>query len=314
MSRLALFLGLLISVGFHLWLVLPTKVIKQAVGEDTFQRIVEVVAAPAQEQMPQPDLKTEPEQVEPEPKTPDVVDKPDPEPDPKPDPKPEPDPETLKEPESIEPTETVAEPKPVPSPAPHPKSQPTPDPSPNPEPTPKTADSVPAKTPVDQDTDLASPKADGQGSFAGSPEGKGGPELRIHWGDQRHALRLIAAARMRLIVLESSPAGDAARASVAIMGDQAKLAPLAASRGYSSRVRVVHDVPAFAPIVGQLELRSPQRLAVMVPSNIETMLQSAQLTAVFRRGITLDAVKYFGGRFVTQHGKLAFEITRVQTH
>jgi len=71
-------------------------------------------------------------------------------------------------------------------------------------------------------------------------------------------------------------------------------------------------VPAFHRARRQLNVRGDERLVVLVPTRIERLLESRQLTTAFERGLGLERVRRFGGRFIQNESDIGFEITRVQ--
>ena len=48
-----------------------------------------------------------------------------------------------------------------------------------------------------------------------------------------------------------------------------------------------------------------------VPTHVERVLESAQLQAAFSRGLVMQQIDNFAGRFTLREGRLAFDITHV---
>lgn len=209
------------------------------------------------------------------------------------------------------------EPEPVAGPEPEPaKEEPKPEPPAQKqveEPKPK-----PALLPLVKEVKPQPVRSEKTGTFAGRNDVKKEaprPELRIDWGDTAQAMSIIRAGQMKLIVLNETQGPAPTRKQVVSASGSWSVGDFVTKPGqtYSNRLRIVHDVPAFAPVVNELRLRDGQMLAVMVPAGVETMLQSAQLTATFERGLSMEQVRYFGGRFAMAGNGLRFAITRVQT-
>jgi len=81
---------------------------------------------------------------------------------------------------------------------------------------------------------------------------------------------------------------------------------------FSNRLRIVDEVPAFDAVRRAVQIKPNERLAVLVPTEVERKLESAQLHAASKRGLSMKRVRYFAGRFRLRNGDLGFEITGVQ--
>ena len=80
---------------------------------------------------------------------------------------------------------------------------------------------------------------------------------------------------------------------------------------HGNSLRIVDNVPAFAAIKNSLKIPSSDHLAVLVPVNIERIIESAKITEVSRRSLSLRDVKVLGGRFNVADGKVIFIIEKV---
>ncbi len=119
---------------------------------------------------------------------------------------------------------------------------------------------------------------------------------------------------MKVVVLQDGPEGAMPIISEAVEQFEGvwQRRPFAsAALLFSNNLRIVDGVPAFEQIGHEVGLRWPERLAVLVPRSVERLLQSAQLEAAFRKGLTMERIRSFGGRFTISDGALGFEITRV---
>jgi hypothetical protein len=204
------------------------------------------------------------------------------------------------EPEKATPAET----------APPPPLRPTP-PPPAVEPEP------PAPSPQPALAKMAEPSAgpaDGRGDLAADPDGRREPELRIDWGTSAEAQAALEAGRMQVVILDSG-SGAAITHVMEREGSawqRKPYRPPITSTRFSNRVRIVDEVPAFSRVRRTAGLAGDERLAILVPVAIERMLQSAQLEAAFRRGLTMSDVLGFGGRFTLDNGNLTVRVTHVQ--
>lgn len=208
----------------------------------------------------------------------------------------------LAEPDPVEPS--IVEPEPDPAPA----EEPPPPPEPEAEP--------PVETPapnIEKMVEAESAKEPDPGDFAGTTTAKGAPQLRINWGTDQQALDALEAGEMILVVLD----GDGQRA---VIGQQVVFdngvwhrrpyQPVGSTR-YSNRLRIVDQVPAFRAARAAVDLRGEERLAVLLPTRVERTLESAQLKAAYGRGLAMNQIDNFAGRFTLRDGTLAFDITHI---
>ena len=273
MSKSALFLGLILSAALHVWLLMLPSSSNAAAPAPTpppKQMIpIPVVAAPPTPEPPAPAPSVE-------------------------EPQPQPLPESAPEPEQPMEIAAAAPEQPAPPPTP----TPAPEPMPEPEPTPTLVEATP---PVKND-------ATARGDLAGTPKGREAPVIRIDWGTESDALRVLDAGGMRIVVLEGPD--HALRVTGALERQPQGWingAPVPAGR-FSSRLRIVDEVPAFGGVRREAGVQRPQRLAVLVPPAIEHKLESAQLEAVFRAGLTLEQIRHVAGRFTLEEGVLGFQV------
>ena len=150
------------------------------------------------------------------------------------------------------------------------------------------------------------------GDFSGASEGKVEPVLRIDWGDLRTALTIIKNGGMRLVVYEgmSSPID----AEYILHEGQWVKQRLRVGRRerFSNRLRIVHDVPAFASVIGDKDWKEGDQLAVMLPRQVEQLLLKAQMIAASSKGLTMSGVHSFAGKFyVVDDNRLNFEVTAI---
>ncbi|QQE13813.1 hypothetical protein JD969_10220 [Planctomycetota bacterium] len=284
MSRSLLFMALIASFVVHVIVVeLPlfrkqNKVDMQqlaAVVElaKIMKQIEQVEEQPIEEQVPEPEPKPEPEPVT--------------------EPEPEPEPEPM-EPEPLPELEPVIEPEPEPEP--EPVSEPEP--------------------PAQMDKMFETEKVEAsekQGDFGSSGEGKRNPELRIAWGNEATALNIIKSGGMRLVVY--SGAARPIDYEYVNRNGQWRKQRLSVNRRvrFSNRLRIVQDVPAFRQIVTSDDWQDGDRLAVMVPREIEQMLESEQMNAASKRGLTMKEIHSFAGRFLLNNSsRLNFEVTAIR--
>ena len=197
-------------------------------------------------------------------------------------------------------------------------AEPAPEPAPEPDPEPASEPERPPRfEPLHEaNADAPDPAAEPEaGDFAEASDAEADPAaLRIDWGTPENARRVLDAGRLRLIVISPDPDGGVRLEASAAWRDRwvRRPVPAGASAAYSNRLRIVSDVPAFAAARRQLDLSPRERLAVMVPRLIERKLASAQRVAAQRRGLTLDEVRSFAGRFELEGRHLAFAVTTVQ--
>ncbi len=271
MSRGAFILGLLLSVAIHAWLVLLPG------GTATRPVAPHIVVPVVETELARFDQAQPEPEPEPEPPAPEA---------------PQPAPEPVDE---------------VPPPEPEPEPQPTPQPVPEP------------ATPVEPRLKLvkvAEPDATPQqepGDFAGRPEGRHSPELRINWGSGKQALGAIEAGGMILVVLDGAGGGAVIREQVENDEEiwRRTSYPSTATTRYSNRLRIVDHVPAFDDVRRAIKLRGEERLAVLLPLHVERVLESAQMQAAYKRGLIMNEIDNFAGRFTLRDGALAFDITHV---
>lgn len=155
----------------------------------------------------------------------------------------------------------------------------------------------------------------GEGDFAGSRHGQVQPSLHIDWGDRDHSLEVIRAGQMQLVVIDTDrPGQTAVQYRVHRDGSGWRVSPWwrESNMTYSSTVRVVHNVRAFAHVVRELDLPAHQKLAVLLPQHVDRMMRSAQLAAALSQDLDLTRVRRCAGRFNVQRDALAFDITAIQ--
>ena len=154
-------------------------------------------------------------------------------------------------------------------------------------------------------------KEHAKGDFAGTSDGVYEPVVRIDWGDMDRAVVLLKSSGMRLVVYE--PDGSVTK-EVVLGDDVFTLAALQIkpSQRYSDNLRIVDQVPAFAPVRKSLRLPSSKRLAVLVPVNIERMVESAKISEASRRGLFMKDIKILGGRFDLAGDRVSFVIDKIQ--
>jgi len=148
------------------------------------------------------------------------------------------------------------------------------------------------------------------GSFAGSRDGEHQAALRIDWGSSTEAMQVIRTAGMRLVLL------DAGRNIVAELvqdnrGQWVRRSGLGpAPVPYSTSLRIVDQVPAFRTVGGELSL-GQERLAVMVPMDMERAIETAKIKAATQRGLSPSEIEVFGGVFAVSGGSVSFTIDRL---
>jgi hypothetical protein len=150
-----------------------------------------------------------------------------------------------------------------------------------------------------------------KGDFAGNSNGNEEPLVRINWGDVHSAMALLKSSGMRLVVYES----DGSVTQEVLPGSERfTLTTLAVkpSERYSDNIRIVDKVPAFAGIRTSLMLSSSRRLAVLVPVEIERMVETAKISEASRRGLSMKDIKVLGGRFDLAGGEVRFVIDKIQ--
>lgn len=150
------------------------------------------------------------------------------------------------------------------------------------------------------------------GDLAGRPDGVRRPMLRIDWGTSKEAARVLEAGHMKLVVLRRDNRFD----HEVVQGDgRWRIRRFRAEPGvaYSNGLRIVDGVAAFRAVMAAVTLAGDERLAVLMPSELEELLTAAQIEAARRRGISVAEVHTFGGRFQIGSSGVWFDITRVQT-
>jgi len=148
-----------------------------------------------------------------------------------------------------------------------------------------------------------------------SPEAIAAPEVRIDWGRESEAIETLRRGEMQLAVLANDAAGPTITARVMRTDERWRRATLTGTPGprFSNRLRVVDGVPAFRAARRAIGLGPRERLVVLVPTRIERMIEARTLSAAFERGLGLEQVRRFGGRFtIDSDSRLGFEITHVQ--
>ncbi len=298
MSRRAFLIGLLISALLHFSLLRcsgPTPAANNDAEAPLIAKVMET-------ELPEPE---QPEQQQPkQPKQPEKPAQPEQEAPPPPEPA------------------TPEQEPPTPEPAPQPDS---PEPPAAPEPPEPTAPEKPAEPePAPESADLeriaeAEPAAsmESEGDFRGrvdAPERPPAPELRIDWGSESVAIETLRTGDMKLAILKDAEPRPIITSEARRDDDRWTRTPY---RGgvrtrYSNRLRVVDNVPAFQRARRDLDLSADERLVVLVPTSVERMLESEQLATVFQRGLDLQDVRRFGGRFTLERSNLGFEITRLE--
>jgi hypothetical protein len=151
---------------------------------------------------------------------------------------------------------------------------------------------------------------DNPGDFAGSAEGPADPVVRINWGSLTNAVSILDTSGMKLVIYES---GGSVKKQVVIDGASVSIKPLQIDQTtrYSDSLRIVDKVPAFAAIKNSLKIPSADHLAVLVPVSVERIIESAKITEISKRSLSLRDVKVLGGRFNVTGGKVIFIIEKV---
>lgn len=160
----------------------------------------------------------------------------------------------------------------------------------------------------------ALPPADGGRPVppVGSDTGQLVPVLRVDWGTTENALRVLQAGQMKLVLVETH-APHTIVAEVTQEQGAWRPRPLrAAGQEYSNQLRIVRDVPAFAPVLHSVRPPPGQVLAVLVPAGVERQLQAAQLAAAANSGVSLKDLEQVAGRFDLSQGSLQFAVTQVK--
>lgn len=148
------------------------------------------------------------------------------------------------------------------------------------------------------------------GDFAGNTQGPADPVVRINWGTLSNAVSVLKTSGMKLVIYESS---GSVQKQVVINGASAIVKPLHLDQTvrYSDSLRIVDKVPAFAAVKDSLKIPSIDHLAVLVPVNVERIIESAKISEISKRSLSLTDVKVLGGRFNIADGKVIFIIEKV---
>ena len=194
-------------------------------------------------------------------------------------------------------------------PAPKPQRAPADAETPKPKPmAPRKADAVPTLLRMHK---APATEVESEGDFAGEADGQAMPELRIDWG--RAAIhRVLDAGQMKLVVLDLNSKAFTGEVRHGGNGWQFAATDSRSPLRYSNRLRIVHDVPAFKAVRQAVPLAAQQRLAVLVPESLERNIELAQADASRRAGLAMADVRYVGGRFELESGRLHFVITHLQ--
>ena len=182
---------------------------------------------------------------------------------------------------------------------------------PQPPPAPAPATPQPPMTKVAEAPESASQEP---GDFAGDPQGRRGPDLRIDWGTDQEARAALEAGGMLIVVLNGQ--GPKPVITQQVVREEGvwrrRSYRPAGATVFSNRLRIVDDVPAFREVRDTVRLSARERLAVVVPMRVERVLSSAQMEAAFSRGLVMRHIDNFAGRFILREGGLAFDITHVR--
>jgi hypothetical protein len=81
---------------------------------------------------------------------------------------------------------------------------------------------------------------------------------------------------------------------------------------FSNRLRIVDHVPAFSAVRAALSLTAHERLAVLLPTNVERLLDSVQMKSAFSLGLAMEQVESFAGRFSVRDGALRFDVVHIE--
>ena len=151
-----------------------------------------------------------------------------------------------------------------------------------------------------------------EGSFAGSADGIERPILRINWGSTTQAVSTLRASGMRLVILR--PGGTIGNELLANSKDSWQVKPLAVEpdQRYSDSLRVVDKVPAFASAKTFIRPGSDQSLAVLIPVDVEKMIETAKITYAYQQGLRMQDIATFGGYFSLNNSRVDFVIERIQ--
>lgn len=201
-------------------------------------------------------------------------------------------------------------------PQPEPQPQAAPEPEPEPEPDPPAPETQPQPQPqpaLQKVADAPRSEMGEPGDLAGADDGRDAPVLRIDWGTVEQALATLRAGGMIIVVLDTRGGQPVIVQQVADEDGTWRRRSYAPPAGttYSNRLRIVDRVPGFARVTEAVSLQPHERLAVLVPMQVERVLDSAQMEAAFGRGLVMNDIDNFAGRFTLRGGTLAFDITHV---
>ena len=163
--------------------------------------------------------------------------------------------------------------------------------------------------------DTSEPEAElkAPGDVATPAPGPRSAELRLDWGDARNAAAVLAAAGMKLVIARESELGPVLTDAVAATGEGWGRRPLELGPGvYSAAARVVDEAGGFGPVRSALRLGPSERLAALVPRELERDWVAQQARAAFERGHTLSEVQRFAGRLSVEGGRCRLRITSVE--
>ena len=154
--------------------------------------------------------------------------------------------------------------------------------------------------------------SDEHGDFAGSMDGIERAILRINWGSTAQAIATLRACDMRLVILE--PDGSISRELMPVSASLWQVRPLAVQAGlrYSDAIRLVNNVPAFTSARVYTKTGSGQSLAVLMPVDLEKMIETKKITYIYQRGLEMRDVSTFGGYFSIHNGNVDFVIDKIQ--
>jgi hypothetical protein len=81
---------------------------------------------------------------------------------------------------------------------------------------------------------------------------------------------------------------------------------------YSAGARVVDEAAGFGPLRAELRLEPGERLAALVPRELERDWIAQQARAAFERGYTPGEVQRFAGQLSVEGGRCRLRITSVE--
>lgn len=144
------------------------------------------------------------------------------------------------------------------------------------------------------------------GDFQGDSKGITRPILRIDWGTSTQARSIVVSGELRLVTLD---VGGSISAEIIPSGaDWRRIeGPAVNLSGYSNRVRIVDNTPAFARAASHR--RPGEHLALVLPLSVEHVVRSEQARAASRAAVDPADIKMFLGRFNAEAGELNFTIT-----